>query len=78
MVRDDASVTATVYLEINSLLQELLSGARALLGPRFIGMYLDGSLAIDDFDPVSSDVDFVVVTDGELPPQMFEALETMH
>jgi len=71
-------VGATVYPEINSVLHELLSGARTLLGPRFIGMYLDGSLAIGDFDPGSSDVDFVVVTDGELPPQTFVALRTMH
>ena len=33
-------------------------------------MYLDGSLAIGDFDPGKSDLDFVVVTDGELPPGM--------
>jgi predicted nucleotidyltransferase len=78
MVRDEASVTATVYPEINSVLQELLSGARALLGPRFIGMYLDGSLAIGDFDPRSSDVDFVVVTDGELQPRTFVGLQAMH
>jgi len=78
MNRDEASVTATVYPEVNAVLQELLSGARALLGPRFVGMYLDGSLAIGDFDPGKSDLDFVVVTDGELPPQTFAALETMH
>jgi len=58
------SVTATVYPEVNAVLQELLSGARALLGPRFVGMYLDGSLAIGDFDPGKSDLDFVVVTEG--------------
>ena len=51
MVRDEASVAATDYPEVNSVLQELLLGARALLGHRFIGMYLDGSLAIGDFDP---------------------------
>jgi predicted nucleotidyltransferase len=77
-VNDGASVSATVDQEINSVLQELLSGARALLGPRFVGMYLDGSLAIGDFDPGSSDLDFVVVTDDELPPQTFVALRTMH
>ena len=78
MVRDEASVAATDYPEVNSVLQELLLGARALLGHRFIGMYLDGSLAIGDFDPGTSDIDFVVVTDGQLPPQTFVALKTMH
>lgn len=33
--------------EINSVLQELLPGARGILGDHFVGMYLDGSLAID-------------------------------
>ena len=41
-------------------------------------MYLHGSLAIGDFDPGTSDIDFVVVTDGQLPPQTFVALKTMH
>ena len=74
----EPSLAATDYPEVNSVLEELLSGARALLGPRFIGLYLDGSLAIGDFEPDKSDVDFVVVTDGELSPEMFVALKTMH
>ena len=64
--------------EISALLQELLSGVRAVLGSYFIGMYLDGSLASGDFEPDRSDLDFVVVTDGEIPPEMFAGLETLH
>lgn len=41
-------------------------------------MYLDGSLAIGDFEPAKSDIDFVGVTDGELPDKIFLALEEMH
>jgi Domain of unknown function (DUF4111)/Nucleotidyltransferase domain len=72
------SVAATDYPEVNSVLQELLSGARTLLGHRFIGMYLDGSLAIGDFEPDKSDIDFVVVTEGELSPEMVVALKALH
>ena len=66
------------YPEINSLLQELLSGAQAILGDHFVGMYLDGSLAIGDFDPDKSDLDFVVVTDSEVSSDTFVALKAMH
>jgi hypothetical protein len=72
------SVVATPYPEINSVLEELLSGARAVLGRRFVGMYLDGSLAIGDFEPDKSDLDFVVVTDGELSDETFRNLQAMH
>jgi hypothetical protein len=41
-------------------------------------MYLDGSLGIGDFDPDKSDLDFVVVTDGELSAETFRDLKTMH
>jgi hypothetical protein len=41
-------------------------------------MYLHGSLASGDFDLSSSDIDFVVVTDGELPEAIVAELETMH
>src|SRR3989442_5190505 len=71
-------VIATPFGEINSVLEELLLGVRAVLGRRFVGMYLDGSLAIGDFEPDKSDLDFVVVTDGELSPETFENLKTMH
>jgi hypothetical protein len=41
-------------------------------------MYLYGSLASGDFDPATSDVDFVVVTAGELPDHSIAALAAMH
>jgi Aminoglycoside adenylyltransferase, C-terminal domain len=72
------SVASTDYPEINSVLRELLSGARGTLGDHFVGMYLDGTLAIGDFDPDKSDIDFVVVTDSQVSSDTFEALKTMH
>jgi hypothetical protein len=72
------SIAPTDYPEINSVLDEVLSGARGILGDDFVGMYLDGSLAIGDFEPEKSDIDFVVVTDSEVSSHTFGALKTMH
>ena len=60
------------------MLHEVLSGVQTILGNHFTGMYLYGSLASGDFDPQRSDIDFVVVTAGELPGEMLPALEAMH
>jgi hypothetical protein len=49
-----------------------------VLGERFVGMYLYGSLAAGDFSPDRSDIDFVVVTDGELSGAPLSALTEMH
>jgi hypothetical protein len=68
----------TPYPEVNAVLQTLLSGVQAVLEDRFVGMYLYGSLASGDFDLQRSDIDFVVVTDGELPEGTVQALEEMH
>jgi len=72
------SVVPTDYPEVNSVLRELLSGAQRTLGDHFVGMYLDGSLAIGDFDLDKSDIDFVVVTDAEVSEDTFGVLKTMH
>ncbi|NIM95837.1 MAG: DUF4111 domain-containing protein [Anaerolineales bacterium] len=66
------------YPEINTLLHELLSNVQSVLGKHFIGLYVYGSLASGDFNPGRSDVDFVVITDGELPEEMHSTLESMH
>ena len=72
------SFALTDYPEINSVLQELLSGARDILGDHFVGMYLDGSLAIGEFEPDKSDLDFVVVTDSDVSSDTFGDLKAMH
>ncbi|HKZ82363.1 MAG TPA: aminoglycoside adenylyltransferase domain-containing protein [Anaerolineae bacterium] len=64
--------------DVNAVLHELLSGVQSILGNHFIGMYLYGSLAIGDFNPHRSDIDFVVVTAAELPDEMLPTLDAMH
>ena len=68
----------TAYPPITLLLQRLSSAGQAILGEAFYGMYLYGSLASGDFNPHSSDIDFLVVTKGGLSTEMILALEAMH
>ncbi len=68
----------TPYPEVNAVLQMLLAEVQAVLGPDFVGLYLYGSLSSGDFNPLSSDIDFLVVTAGELPAHRVQALEEMH
>jgi hypothetical protein len=68
----------TPYPEVNTLLLRLLTDARAILQDQFIGMYLYGSLSSGDFDPASSDIDFVFVTKGLLSTDIVDRLEAMH
>ena len=67
----------TPYPDVNAILHELLANVQEILGDRFTGMYLDGSLASGDFDQ-DSDIDFVVVTQEEIDETTFLALQAMH
>ena len=64
--------------EITAVLHMLLSNVQTILADRLIGMYVHGSLACGDFDLQRSDIDFLVVTAGELPSRLFSALAAMH
>ena len=68
----------TPYADVNAVLHDFAARIRAILGSHFLGMYLYGSLALGDFDPHSSDIDFIVVTDAEIADDLFMALQEMH
>jgi hypothetical protein len=68
----------TPYPDIDAVLHLLLTGVQAALGDQFVGMYLHGSLASGDFDPQRSDIDFVVITAGQLPDASISALADLH
>jgi len=68
----------TPYSDVNAVLHDFKERIQAILGGQFIGMYVYGSLAIGDFDPDGSDIDFAVVTDGDIDDERFVALDTMH
>ena len=65
---------------VHPILALLLDSVRAILGDELVGLYLYGSLSSGDFDPASSDVDFVAVTQGAITGEdsAFERLREMH
>jgi predicted nucleotidyltransferase len=68
----------TPYPEIDLLLDRLLNEIQAVLGARLVGLYLHGSLAYGDFDPQTSDIDFLAVTWDSVTEADFAALKEMH
>ncbi len=68
----------TPHPDVNAVLSQLLMSVQAILGARFVGLYLHGSLAYGDFNLQTSDIDFLIVTDGHLPAAIFSALKEMH
>jgi len=68
----------TPYPDVNVVLHDLLTSIQIILGSRFRGMYLSGSLALGGFTPQSSDIDYIVVTDTEMADDLLLALRAMH
>ena len=68
----------TPYKDVNEILDLLLMNAKEILQDQFIGMYLYGSLSSGDFNPKSSDIDFLVVTTNALSNETVSKLEAMH
>jgi hypothetical protein len=71
----DASITS--YPDVNHIVGILLEGAQASLGRHFVGMYLDGSLALDSFND-DSDIDFLIATTETVSPAQFDELYALH
>ena len=67
----------TANSELNAVLQEFVVSVREVLGENFIGAYLQGSLAVGDWD-TDSDVDFLVVVDHDVLDKELSALNAMH
>jgi hypothetical protein len=51
---------------IHHLLREFIRSFQGVLGERLVGVYLHGSLAMGCFNPISSDVDILVVVREDL------------
>ena len=66
------------YPDVDELLVLLLSKVKEILGDYFVGLYLYGSLASGDFNPQTSDIDFLVVTTEQLSQEMNNELKAMH
>src|SRR5215211_3481953 len=70
-------ISPTPYPDVNEILSILFSNMEEILGDQFVGMYLFGSLANGDFDSYS-DIDVLVVTDGEISSALFSDLQKLH
>jgi hypothetical protein len=69
----------TDYPDVNELMSSLSSQIFDIAGKEeVVGIYLTGSLATGDFRPGKSDIDFIVVTRGNLPPETIDKLGKMH
>ncbi len=71
-------IKPTPYREVNEILNLLLTSVQGILKNQFVGMYLYGSLSTGDFNPETSDLDFLVVTTSTLSNKTIAELEAMH
>jgi hypothetical protein len=67
----------TPYPDLNAVLRELTESVQANLGSHLVGIYLQGSFAVGDFD-AHSDVDYIIVVQNELSEEQVAILQTMH
>lgn len=63
---------------VSHLMHKLTSGLRKTLGSALAGVYLGGSAAAGEFCEATSDLDFLVVTNGTLSLEDALAVELMH
>ncbi|MEK6274107.1 MAG: aminoglycoside adenylyltransferase domain-containing protein [Actinomycetota bacterium] len=66
----------TPYPDLNAVLRDFVASVQAILGVNFCGAYHQGSFAVGDADE-HSDVDFIVVTHGEVSDEQVDQLEAM-
>ncbi len=68
----------TPWPEVDRAVRRLLDGVGEAIGDRLVGLYLHGSLALGDFFPPASDVDFHVATAGTLDRTALDRLGALH
>jgi hypothetical protein len=68
----------TLHPDANRLLAHAADELRAVLGDQLAAVLVYGSLALGGFNPLTSDVDFVVVTETALNESELAALAAMH
>jgi Domain of unknown function (DUF4111)/Nucleotidyltransferase domain len=59
-------------------IHSLIGKVQGIFGEDLVGFYLTGSLSYGDFNPKTSDIDFVVVTKSSLAESRLGQLETLH
>lgn len=64
--------------EAVQILDMLPAGIQEALGNNFVGLYLRGSIAMGEFDPATSDIDFFAVTEHPISDSEFASLAALH
>lgn len=64
--------------DVTEILQTLLYGIQEAIEEDLVGVYLRGSLALGDFDPNTSDIDFLVVISIPITEEKFAVLSAFH
>ncbi len=67
-----------MYAEINELLQALVMQIQSILKNELIGVYIGGSLASNNFDCETSDIDCYIITTNGLSKNVLTKIEEMH
>lgn len=67
----------TDYPELDKVFYELADAYKVALGENFVGLYIQGSLAVGDFD-MTSDVDFEVIINQELTSEELKKINNVH
>jgi predicted nucleotidyltransferase len=70
--------TLTAHQDVNDLLVLFTERLSSLLGDQLVGLYLTGSLTYGDFDPESSDIDFLAVLTHALSKEQLERIEAIN
>ncbi len=68
----------TLPADVEEITRLAVAGMREALGENLVGVYLYGSLALGDFDPATSDIDFWAVTERPLSDAESAALAALH
>lgn len=67
----------TDYPELDKVFYELASEYKDILDDNFVGLYIQGSLAVGDFD-LTSDVDFTVIINRDLSDEEVRIVQKVH
>lgn len=67
----------TQFPELNELLKELTEKVSKILGDKFVGVYLQGSIALRAVD-MQSDCDFIVIIKHQLTPEQEKEIRKLH
>lgn len=68
----------TPYQDINDALVMLTEGVDKIIADDLVGLYLTGSLTYGDFDPESSDIDFLAIMKNPLSSEKFQQIKQLH